>query len=160
MKNVNGSDKEFDGMRAIEAPLRGDYAAAKQIEFERMLAHTWAGRWQEVIASWPQLSPVFRPAAEWAVGRACAETGALQEAETHLRNVIARNRQWIDPEIIHSRSFLTPVLNQFYLAKVYEAEGKKTDAVNAYQEFLEHFDNSTARLPQIAEARAALKRLL
>jgi hypothetical protein len=37
--------------------------------------------------------------------------------------------------------------------------GKKTEAINAYQEFLSHFENSTAKLPQIAEARAALKRL-
>ncbi len=42
----------------------------------------------------------------------------------------------------------------------YEREGKKTEAINAYQDFLNHFENSTARLPQIAEARAALKRLL
>ena len=38
--------------------------------------------------------------------------------------------------------------------------GKKAGAINAYQEFLSHFENSTARLPQIAVARAALKRLL
>jgi hypothetical protein len=41
-----------------------------------------------------------------------------------------------------------------------EQSGKKAEAVNAYQEFLGHFENSTANLPQIAEARAALKRLL
>jgi len=52
------------------------------------------------------------------------------------------------------------VLSEFYLAKVFEHAGKRADAVNAYQEFLSHFENSNARLPQIADARAALKRLL
>jgi hypothetical protein len=46
-----------------------------------------------------------------------------------------------------------------YQANVFEHRGKKADAVNAPQEFLSHFENSNARLPQIAEARAALKRL-
>jgi serine/threonine protein kinase len=41
-----------------------------------------------------------------------------------------------------------------------EQSGNKTEAINAYQTFLSHFENSTAALPQIAEARGALKRLL
>ncbi len=51
-------------------------------------------------------------------------------------------------------------MTNFYLGKMYEKEGKETEAINAYQEFLSHFENSTAKLPQIAEARAAVKRLL
>jgi eukaryotic-like serine/threonine-protein kinase len=160
MKNENAASKEFDAMRAAETPQIGEYAASAWVEFDRLFARTWAGHWQEVITSWPQLSPALRPRVEWAAGRACAETGAIQEAEPHLRNAAARARDFGDSTAINSRSFLTYVLNQFYLAKVYEGEGKKTEAVKAYQEFLNHFENSTARLPQIAEAQAALKRLL
>ena len=56
--------------------------------------------------------------------------------------------------------FLTHTLTQFYLGKVLERSGKKAEALKSYQEFLGHFEHSTARLPQIAEARAALKRLM
>jgi hypothetical protein len=56
--------------------------------------------------------------------------------------------------------FLAYALAEFYQAKVFEHMGKKADAVNACQEFLSHFENSNARLTQIAEARVALKRLL
>jgi len=160
MKNENAADKELADLRAAASPSIGDYAAARRVELERLLARTWAGRWQEVIASWPQLPISAQPGSEWAVGRASAETGALQEAEPHLRKALARERLWINASAINSGSFLTYILAQFYLAKVYEAEGKKTEAVNAYQEFLDHFENSTARLPQIAEAHAAVKRLL
>jgi hypothetical protein len=46
------------------------------------------------------------------------------------------------------------------LGRILEQSGKKSEAVNAYQEFLSHFENSTAKPSQIAEARAALERLL
>ncbi len=51
-------------------------------------------------------------------------------------------------------------LAQFYLGKLLEQGGKKAEAINFYQEFLSHFVNSSARLPQITEARAAIKRLM
>jgi hypothetical protein len=41
-----------------------------------------------------------------------------------------------------------------------EQTGKKDEAINTYKDFLCHFENSRATLPQIARARAALKRLL
>ena len=51
-------------------------------------------------------------------------------------------------------------LTQFYLGKILEQACKKAEALKAYHEFLSHFENSTAKLPQIAEARAAVKRLI
>jgi hypothetical protein len=41
-----------------------------------------------------------------------------------------------------------------------EQEGNRADAVDFHQMFLNQFENSTTRLPQIPEARAAVKRLL
>ena len=38
--------------------------------------------------------------------------------------------------------------------------GRKAEAISSYKDFLSHFENSNAKLPQIAEARAALKRLM
>jgi len=51
------------------------------------------------------------------------------------------------------------VLAEFYLGQLLEKEGRTTEAVTSYREFLSHRENSTARLPQIAEARAAVRRL-
>jgi hypothetical protein len=86
--------------------------------------------------------------------------GNWEEAERYLQVVPILQRTWDNQLDIASSDFLAYALGEFYLAKVFEHAGKKADAVNAYQEFLSHFENSTARLPQIAEARAALKRLL
>jgi hypothetical protein len=69
-------------------------------------------------------------------------------------------RTWDNQLSIANSDFLAYALSEFYLAKVFEHAGKRAEAVNAYQEFLSHFENSNARLPQITEARAALKRLL
>ncbi len=55
---------------------------------------------------------------------------------------------------------LYAVLSHFYLGQVYERTGKTPQAIDEYQSFLSHFEGSRTRLPQVAEARAALKRLI
>ena len=62
--------------------------------------------------------------------------------------------------MVRSHSPLRAILCHFYLGQVYEATGKHDQAVNEYQEFLSHFESSKTRLPQVADARTALKRLL
>ena len=52
------------------------------------------------------------------------------------------------------------ILTHFYLGQLYERTGKRDQAVNEYQDFLSHFSNSHTRLPQVGEARTALKRLM
>jgi len=80
------------------------------------------------------------------------------EAERHLRFALkAAQFYGVPPHV--DKSFLSYTLAQFYLGRVLEQTGKKAEAINAYRGFLSHFENSTAKLPQIAEARAALKRL-
>ena len=112
------------------------------------------------MTGWQQLSRTDRDLYAWVEGRALAETGSYQQAERLLQAQILFSRVWASPLTINGNSFFQGTLAQFYLGKAYEHEGKKTEAINAYQAFLEHFENSTAKLPQIAEARAALKRLL
>ena len=63
-------------------------------------------------------------------------------------------------QAIATRSPLRGALAHFYLGQVYEATGNRDQAVNEYQEFLSHFENSRANLPQIAQAHGALKRFL
>jgi tetratricopeptide (TPR) repeat protein len=160
LKKDAAAEKEFATLRASVTPLVGDYMAGKTVELHRLQAGAYAGQWQEVTASWPQLASQQRNLFALDVGRAYLEMGMLSDAERHLRFALLAQRCWGSPDLLPSASFLSYTLAQFYLGRILEQTGKKAEAINAYQEFLSHFENSTAKLPQIAEARAALKRLM
>jgi hypothetical protein len=55
---------------------------------------------------------------------------------------------------------LLGILSHYYLGQLYERTSKRDQAINEYQEFLSHFAGSQSRLPQVGEARTALKRLM
>lgn len=80
-------------------------------------------------------------------------------AESDFRAAIAYVRNiglsWLEPTALP----LVEQLSHFYLGQIYEQAGKRDDAIQEYQKFLTPYAKSTSRLPQIAEARAALKRL-
>jgi len=160
LKNQPAAAKEFAAGRAATAPLLGDYQAEKLVTLARLMAAAYAGRWQEVVSGWPQLPGDVRWFFAFQLGRANVETGSLPDAEKQLRLALRMHSDWSNLGPIARHDSLSYVLAQFYLAKVLEQEGKKADAVNLYQQFLSHFENSTARLPQIPEARAALTRLM
>jgi len=141
-------------------PQFGEYMAGKYVDLGRLLAAAYAGRSQEVTVGWQQLGRQFCPMVDLEVGRAYLESGAMPEAEQDIRwALMAHGFQAFTHPAIVAPDFLTYFLGQFYLGKVLEQTGKRTEALRAYQNFLGHFENSTARLPQIAEARAAVKRL-
>ncbi len=160
LKNDVAAEKEFGVLREGIAPVEGDYFASKFVQTDRWLVAAFAQKWQEVIAGWSETPRAARGA--WAVyaGRAYLESGNLAEAEKLFRFTIQAQHTWLNSAIIVAHDPLSYALAQFYLAKVLEQQGKKTEAINSYQDFLSHFENSSAKLPQIAEARAALKRLL
>jgi len=160
LKKDAAAEKEFADLRASVTPLVGEYMAGKTVELRRLQAAAYAGRWQEVIASWPQLGQQFWDVYALDVGRAYLETGMLAEAERQLRFALKAARWWAGPEFLARANFVSYTLAQFYLGRVLEQTGKKAEAISAYKEFLSHFENSTAKLPQIAEARTALKRLM
>jgi tetratricopeptide (TPR) repeat protein len=90
-------------------------------------------------------------------GKAYLNVGMLPEAERHLRFAIQIQRLWTYPNLLPS--FLSYTLAHFYLAELYERTGRKAEAITAYEEFLGHFETPPSKLPQIAEAHAALIRL-
>jgi hypothetical protein len=141
-------------------PLVGEYMAGKTVELHRLQAAAYAGRWQEVIASSPQLGQQFWDLYALDVSRAYLETGMLAEAERHLRFAQRAARYWGTPTLLGRSNFVSYTLAQFYLGRVLEQTGKKANAISVYKEFLSHFETCTAKLPQIAEARTALKRLM
>jgi tetratricopeptide (TPR) repeat protein len=148
LKNEPAAEKEFNALRAYLTPPLGEYRGGKIVDLERLRAAAYAGQSLEVTAGWQQLGAEFSSAIAMEVGRAYLELGALPEAEQHLRFA---SKAW--------PNFLTYALTQFYLGKILEQTGKKAEALKSYQEFLGHFEHPTAKLPQIAEARAAVKRL-
>jgi tetratricopeptide (TPR) repeat protein len=93
-------------------------------------------------------------------GRAEAGVKDYTSAERDLKYTIRVNRDFGNTGFMRQNLPITAMLAHFYLGQVYQATGKKDQAVNEYQEFLSHFEGSKAKLPQIGEAKAALKQLL
>ncbi|HSY65690.1 MAG TPA: tetratricopeptide repeat protein, partial [Terriglobales bacterium] len=81
-------------------------------------------------------------------------------AETGFRNVLRNERSLANTGTLMQRFPLLGILSHYYLGQLYEKTGKRDQAINEYQEFLSHFGSSPSRLPQVGEARTALKRLM
>ena len=82
-------------------------------------------------------------------------------AEVELRRVPLTSRSQVANLATLRRRFpAIELLSHYYLGQVYERTGKRDQAINEYQEFLSHFESSHTRLPQVTEARTALKRLM
>jgi tetratricopeptide (TPR) repeat protein/predicted Ser/Thr protein kinase len=80
-------------------------------------------------------------------------------AEQLLRRTLRADRSLAFVGAMPYRTPSVALLSRFYLGQLYEATGKREQAVSEYREFLSPFEGSPTRLPQISEARAALKRL-
>jgi tetratricopeptide (TPR) repeat protein len=154
------AEKELASSRAAQAPIVGDYMADQLVGVYRLLGAFYGGRWQEVSADSSSVSRQLRPAIALQVGRVQLRQGMAGQAEEQLQMVLKTNNLWSNQDFIDRHDFLSYALAKFYLAEILEQKGQKAEAINNYQDFLSHFENSSAKLPQIAEARAALKRLL
>jgi serine/threonine protein kinase/tetratricopeptide (TPR) repeat protein len=93
-------------------------------------------------------------------GRAHLGTKDYASAETELRAVVRKGRDMSNFSQVAYRMPVMGILAHYYLGQVYEQTGKRDQAVNEYQEFLSHFDNSHTKLKQVDDARAAMKRLM
>jgi serine/threonine protein kinase/tetratricopeptide (TPR) repeat protein len=93
-------------------------------------------------------------------GRAHLLTNDYSSAETEFRQGLVQGRVLANYGSLTGRFPLLGILSHYYLGQLYERTGKHDQAINEYQEFLSHFASSQARLPQVGEARGALKRLM
>ncbi|MGA7625658.1 MAG: protein kinase [Candidatus Acidiferrales bacterium] len=160
VKNQPAAEKELAAAQSAGTDAFGDFIAQKNIVVDRMLAASYSGHWQEVIFDFDQLPGDYRELYSFQLGRAYAESGMPAQAEQQLQIARRQGLERSNDLVLSNLDFLSYTMSGYYLAKVYEQEGKKTEAINLYQEFLGHFENSGAQLPQIPEAQAALKRLL
>jgi tetratricopeptide (TPR) repeat protein len=92
-------------------------------------------------------------------GRARLLLQDYQGAREDLLGTIAQVRNIGNWPTIRMRLPVLEHLSRFYLGQINEATGKQDDAIREYRSFLSHYSNSRSRLPEIAQARAALKRL-
>jgi len=81
-------------------------------------------------------------------------------AERGFQRILVEHRYGGDFGSMRTRIPLYSLLARYYLGQLYEATGKSQQAIDEYQSFLSHFERSRTRLPQVAEAGTALKRLM
>jgi len=81
-------------------------------------------------------------------------------AEQEFRKTLMESRTFSNSTFMRGQVPLFALLSHYYLGQLYEATGKSQQAIDEYQSFLSHFEGSRTKLPQVAEARAALKRLM
>jgi serine/threonine protein kinase/TolB-like protein len=93
-------------------------------------------------------------------GRAHLLTNDYESAETEFRGVLRNERSLANPGTLTQRFPVLGILSHYYLGQLYERTSKRDQAINEYQEFLSRFASPQTRLSQVADARAALKRLM
>jgi eukaryotic-like serine/threonine-protein kinase len=93
-------------------------------------------------------------------GRAHLQTSDYVSAEAEFRGALRAVRGLSNSNSLVQRFPVIGILSHYYLGQLYEKTNKHDQASNEYQEFLSHFQNSQSRLPEVGEARVALKRLM
>jgi tetratricopeptide (TPR) repeat protein len=92
--------------------------------------------------------------------RAHLLTNDYASAETEFRAGLRAGRNLENGRTMAERFPALGILSHYYLGGLYERSGKRDQAVNEYQEFISYFPASQSRLPQVGDARTALKRLM
>ena len=82
------------------------------------------------------------------------------DAEKYLRSTLAISRGMSNFTVMRNREPLLEILAHYGLGQIFAAQGKRDQAIDEYQQFLSHFENSRSTLPQVEQARAGLKSLM
>ena len=93
-------------------------------------------------------------------GRAHLLLNDYGAAEQDFKNTLLQSHNMGNLGFMLAHVPLYAVLSHFYLGQLYEKTGKGQQAIDEYQSFLSHFEGLRTRLPQVMEAREALKRLM
>jgi tetratricopeptide (TPR) repeat protein len=113
-----------------------------------------------LTASASKVPNAQRPNLLFVRGRAHLLANDLTAAEADFKAAQRWDRNLENFRVMSMRTPMFSVLSSFYLGQVYEKQGKRDEAINAYQQFLSHFETSHTKLPQVAEARTALNHLM
>jgi serine/threonine protein kinase/tetratricopeptide (TPR) repeat protein len=138
----------------------GEYFVTNTEMVWRVLAASVRGRHAEVLERAARLGSSFRTECGLPVAKAYLSAGQLADAEAvlqrRIRVICGFGSTSFDFDAFSMFEYL---LARFYRGQIYERSGRARQAVGEYRYFLSSFDRSTAKLPQIAEAREAVRRL-
>jgi tetratricopeptide (TPR) repeat protein len=131
---------------------------------ERIHDATWLaiehGDGQGAVSQVARVPNYQRPNLLYLRGRAHLLAGDLAAAEDDFKKTQSWDHNLENTRVMTLRTPMWSVLAEFYLGQVYEKQEKRDQAMNEYQGFLSHFESSHTKLPQVAEARTALKKLM
>jgi eukaryotic-like serine/threonine-protein kinase len=140
------------------------WIAPRALEIDRAFADVSAavhrGDGQTALSRASSIPDFQDPYLLFLKGRSHLLTNEYASAETELRAVLRSERLLANYDALRGRFPILGILSHYYLGQLYERTSKRDQAINEYQEFLSHFANPQSRLPQVGEARTALKRLM
>ncbi len=140
------------------------WVAPRAIEVRQTInevaAAVHGGNGQSALTHAATIPEFITPVVMFLKARALLLNHDYSPAEAEFRNVLMRERSLANGQVMTDRFPVFGILSHYYLGQLYEATGKRDQSINEYQEFLSHFQPSQTSLPQIGEARTALKRLM
>ncbi len=140
------------------------WVAPRALEIQQalndMVAAVLRGDGQSALSRAATIPDFQRPNLLFLKGRAHLLNRDYASAETEFRVALRRERSLANSAAMADRFPVLGILTHYYLGQLYEATGKRDQAINEYQEFLSHFQTSQPNLAYIGEARTALKRLM
>jgi serine/threonine protein kinase len=137
----------------------GDFMGARYEELYRILGAFYRGEHEKVAVMASLAPPRLWNFFALAAGRSNLALGKLEAAERHLNFARRAQLSFSTVGLGSAHNFLTFLLSEFYLGQLAARRGQKEEVRRKCEFFLKHFSHSTARLPQIAEARATLQTL-
>jgi serine/threonine protein kinase/Flp pilus assembly protein TadD len=172
------ADEELQAVALLET-LQGNLPASQQSLRRFQVSHPWLTRQIEI----DQVHSDVVAAVERGDGQAAlSRAGSMPDfqapyvlffkarghllvndysgAEIEFHAVLRLERSMENLGIMTERFPALGILSHYYLGQIYERIGKRDQSIDEYQQFLSYFPSSEARLPQVGDARTALKRLM
>ena len=156
---VAGAERSLDEYRTTHAWLSEAWRENGRANVA-LLAAAAKGNAAGVLSAAAQLPDLWRPELQLSKGIANLQIKDYAAAEKQLHSAVSGELNFSNWGAVRERMPTNSLLAHFYLGQLYEATGKTVQASNEYQEFLAHFEGSNSRLPQVEQARAAVKRLM
>jgi tetratricopeptide (TPR) repeat protein len=148
--------KRFAAAHPAVAPRLLD----EQQAFNEMTAAVERNDGQAALARAATMPNLQYPPLLFIKGRAHLLVNDYSSADSEFHRTLLFGRNQANFGTLVRRFPAVEILSHYYLGQLYERSGKRDQAINEYQEFLSHFGRSYLRLPQVSEARTAVKRLM
>jgi eukaryotic-like serine/threonine-protein kinase len=157
--NSSGAEKSLERF-ADAHPAVTPRVIKDQKAFNNLIAAAEHQQGQAALGAAASGRDLQQPALLFYKARAHLLANDYAAAEPLLHRTLLLGRNQSNFRFLALRFPPVEMLAHYYLGQLYEHTGKRDQAVNEFQEFLSHFGNSSSRLPQVAEARSSLKRLM